>query len=275
MRVLEGLFLWWGIAFYAVSFCLYLWGIIFKKDRVTHLAWRAFVTAFILHTLTIVARWIESGHPPVLWTFEHTLASGWFVALVFILVGIRSPATRLAGVLVSPVILMILGYGIMSQGTAIEPLPPPYKSNWLWVHVTFAWLAYSAFAISAVVAVLQLLKSRRRAGRGGVFLDRLPGAETLEDLTFRVILFGFIGLTVEMGAGAIWAYGLWGRYWAWDPMETWTLISWLTYGLFLHLRMTMRWRGVRMAWLAIVAFVFIFITFGGIGYMKGLHATLI
>ena len=78
-----------------------------------------------------------------------------------------------------------------------------------------------------------------------------------------------------MGAGAIWAYGLWGRYWGWDPMETWTLISWLTYGLYIHLRATMGWRDARGAWLALVAFVFILIAFGGIAMMRGLHATLI
>jgi cytochrome c-type biogenesis protein CcsB len=275
MRVLEGLFLWAGIVFYIVSFSLFLLGILFKKDRHASLAWKAFIITFILHTLTIIVRWIESGHPPVLWTYEHTLASSWFVALVFILAGNWTPSIRVVGVAVAPIVLLILGYGIMSHGLEIEPLPPPYQSNWLWVHVTFAWLAYSAFAFAAVVAVLQLLKIRSSGDRGGGLLARLPGAETLEDLTFRIICFGFVSLAVEMGAGAIWAFGLWGRYWAWDPMETWTLISWLTYGLYLHLRVGMGGRGASMAWLAIIAFCFIFITFGGVGYMKGLHATLI
>ncbi len=275
MRFFEGMTLWVGIAFYVIVFTLFLWGIIFKKESQASLGWKAFFVAFILQTLTIIVRWIESGHPPVLWTYEHTLASSWFVALIFILAGVRTPAVRVMGVAVAPIILMMLGYGIMSQGLDIEPLPPPYQSNWLWVHVTFAWLAYSAFAFASVVAVLHLLKLRpARAGGGGLF-ERLPAAEVLDDLTFRIICFGFVSLAVEMGAGAIWAFGLWGRYWAWDPMETWTLISWLTYGLYLHLRVGIGWRGARMAWIAIIAFCFIFITFGGIGYMKGLHATLI
>jgi ABC-type transport system involved in cytochrome c biogenesis permease subunit len=126
-----------------------------------------------------------------------------------------------------------------------------------------------------VVAVLQLLKIKSSGDRGGGLLSRLPGAETLEDLTFRIICFGFVSLAVEMGAGAIWAYKLWGRYWAWDPMETWTLISWLTYALYLHLKVTMGWRGARMAWLAIIAFVFILIAFGGMAMMMGLHAPLL
>jgi cytochrome c-type biogenesis protein CcsB len=274
MGQLEGIVLWAGVFFYIASFALFLAGAIFKSERPTSIAWTVFVTAFCLQTASIALRWVVSGHPPVLWTYEHALASSWFVALIFIIVCTRTPAIRELGTAVSFIILMVLGYGIMSQGTGIEPLPPPYQSNWLWVHVTFAWLAYSAFAFSALVAAVQLIKASR-AGPPWTFLERLPSSEKLEELIFRIILFGFVALTVEMGAGALWAFGLWGRYWAWDPMETWTLISWLIYGLYIHLRVSLAWRGDRMAWLAIIAFAAIFITFGGIAYMKGLHATLI
>ena len=277
MNFAEGLLLWSAIALYVAAFTCFLSAAVFSKDRHGHLAWWAFVSGFALHTLTIVVRWVESGHPPVLWTFEHALASSWFVALVFIAAVRWAPFIRSAGVVVVPFVLFVLGYGMMAQGTGVEPLPPPYRSNWLWVHVSFAWLAYSAFAFASFVALFHLLKvmaMRRGGGEGGV-LARFPAPEALDELTFKVILFGFIGLTVEMGAGAIWAFGLWGRYWAWDPMETWTLISWVAYGLYLHLRVTMGWRGTRMAWVTLVAFVFILIAFGGIAYMKGLHTTLI
>ncbi|MEE9614191.1 MAG: cytochrome c biogenesis protein CcsA [Thermodesulfobacteriota bacterium] len=274
MRLLEGMFLWGGVGFYVLSFSFFLGGLVFKKDRQASLGWTSFVAAFFLHTLTIAVRWAASGHPPVLWTYEHALASSWFLALVFTVSGRVAPGAKSMGVGVALFVIMVLGYGLMSQETAIEPLPPPYKSNWLWVHVTFAWLAYSAFAFAAVVAVLHLLKDRALRVGGLSFLERLPPPEALDDLTARVVVFGFVGLTVEMGAGAIWAYGLWGRYWAWDPMETWTLISWLAYGVYMHLRGTMGWRGTPMAWVAIIAFVFIFIAFGGIAMMKGLHAPL-
>lgn len=275
MRLFEGISLWIGIFFYVVSFSLFLGGVVFKKDRQVFFAWKGFIAAFAFHTATIVVRWIESGHPPVLWTYEHALISSWFLAFIFILASRWLPAANSLCVAVSPIILMIIGYGIMSKETGLEPLPPPYQSNWLWVHVTFAWLAYSAFAFSSVVAAIHLFKARTlMLGRHG-FFARFRSAEELEDLTFRIILVGFVGLTVEMGAGAIWAYGLWGRYWAWDPMETWTLISWLIYALYLHLRVTMGWRGTKMAWIAIIAFASIFIAFGGIAMMMGLHGTLV
>lgn len=276
MRLFEGISLWVGVFFYVVSFSLFLGGVIFKKERQVSFAWKGFIAAFVFHTTTIVVRWIESGHLPVLWPYEHALLSSWFVALIFIITCRWVSGLKIMGIAVFPAVLMVLGYGIMNQGVGIEPLPPPYQSNWLWVHVIFAWLAYSAFAFSAVVAILYLLKERalRKGNDSGLF-QRLPSPEILDDLTFRIAFFGFVGLTIEMGAGAIWAYGLWGRYWAWDPMETWTLISWLIYALYLHLRVTMGWRGTKMAWIAIIAFASIFIAFGGIAMMMGLHGTLV
>ena len=275
MRVLEGVFLWVTISLYVVSLLLFLWRAVFKNERQELYAWKCWLIGFCTHSATILVRWIESGHPPVLWPYEHGLLSTWFIALIFILAGRWVPGLKILGIVVSPAVLMILGYGIMNQGIGIEPLPPPYRSNWLWVHVTFAWLAYGAFAFTAVVALLYIIRHMAPRFTGKAVLKWLPSPEVLDDLIFRVIIFGFAGLTIEMGAGALWAYGLWGRYWAWDPMETWTLTSWVVYALYLHLSVTMGWRGIRMAWLAIIAFCFILIAFGGIAMMSGLHGTLI
>lgn len=275
MRLLEGIFLWSAIFFYVAGFSFFLGGVVFKKERQILLAWRGFIAAFCFQSATIFVRWIESGHPPVLWPYEHALLSSWFVALIFIITGRWVSGLKIMGITVSPAVLMVLGYGIMNQGIGIEPLPPPYRSNWLWVHVTFAWLAYSAFGFAAVIAFLYIIRQMTLSIKGKAVLKWLPSSEAMDDLIFRVILFGFVGLTVEMGAGAIWAFGLWGRYWAWDPMETWTLTSWLAYAMYLHLRVTMGWCGIKMAWLAIIAFCFILIAFGGIAMMKGLHGTLV
>lgn len=275
MRFFEGIFLWAAIFFYVASFLLFLVGLIFKQERQTSLAWKGFIAGFSSHTATILVRWIESGHPPVLWPYEHALLSSWFISGILIATVRWYSLVKVMGVLISPAVLMVLGYGIMNPGPSIEPLPPPYQSNWLWVHVTFAWFAYSAFAFSTVVAVLYIVRQMVVGVGGKSILISLPSQDTMDDLIFRIILFGFVGLTIEMGAGAIWAYGLWGRYWAWDPMETWTLTSWVVYALYLHLRVTMGWRGIKMAWLAIIAFVFILVAFGGMAMMKGLHGTLV
>jgi cytochrome c-type biogenesis protein CcsB len=273
--IYEGIILWAAIGFYMMAFFVYLYAIVFRRDRTLSWGWRFIVTAFIFHVATMIVRWVITGHPPVLWTYEHALLSSWCVSLIFIITGTLRSSVRLIGIIVAPVVMLIIGYGLMSHGTAHEPLPPPYKSNWLWVHVAFAWFAYSAFALSAFAASVYLLKERAERVGGWTFLKRVPSLNILDDIIFRIIFFGFVGLSIEMGAGAIWAFGLWGRYWAWDPMETWTLISWLTYALYMHLWVTMKWRGSRMAWLSIAAFITILIAFGGIAMMFGLHATLI
>lgn len=275
MMFLEGFLLWTAIAIYTVSFFSYLWCFIFKKEQYTDLIWKILLSAWIFQTICMVLRAVEAGHPPVYYTFEHALTSTWFVGMIYLVASRKSKKMQIMGVIVSAFIIMVIGYGMMSYGTQHEPLPPPYQNNWLWVHVTFAWFAYSAFLCSSVVAVLYLLRLKAYNLFSERFWDRLPSSEEMEELSFRIIIFGFIGLTIEMGAGAIWAYSLWGRYWAWDPMETWTLISWVTYAMYLHLRVTMGWRGAKIVWVALLAFIFIFISFGGLAMMKGLHQPLV
>jgi len=194
MRVLEGVFLWVTISLYVVSLLLFLWRAVFKNERQELYAWKCWLIGFCTHSATILVRWIESGHPPVLWPYEHGLLSTWFIALIFILAGRWVPGLKILGIVVSPAVLMILGYGIMNQGIGIEPLPPPYRSNWLWVHVTFAWLAYGAFAFTAVVALLYIIRHMAPRFTGKAVLKWLPSPEVLDDLIFRVIIFGFAGI---------------------------------------------------------------------------------
>ncbi|MBI3755352.1 MAG: cytochrome c biogenesis protein CcsA [Deltaproteobacteria bacterium] len=268
MRLFEGILLWTAIGVYLATFLLFLGGLIFKKEKQFVLAWRGCVAGFSLHSAAILARWVASGHPPVLWSFEHALAGSWFIMGIFLFIGRYFSSMKIGGIVISPFVLLMLGYGIMGKQTGIEPLPPPYQSNWLWVHVGLAWVAYGAFIISAIMSILYLVKDR------SVYKD-LARLETLDDLIFETILFGFITLTVEIGAGALWAYGLWGRYWAWDPIETWSLISWLVYGVNIHLRATYGWQGKKAAWFAIISLIAILITFGGIGFIGGVHTTLL
>ncbi len=275
MLFFESLCLWFSLGLYTISFWVLFAGYILKRDRLVNIGWYIAIGGFLFHTLSIGARWIATGHPPVLWQFEHAMASTWFVGLIYFFLSYNSVKLRPISWVVVAIIIIIQFYGILIEGRGIEPLPPPYQSNWLWVHVTFAWFSYSAFSFASIVAILYLLKIRTGRVPGDGFLDRLPSEKGLEDLIFKIVIIGFLGLSIEMGAGAIWAYGLWGRYWAWDPMETWTLISWLTYALYIHLKVTMGWRGAKIVWVALLAFIFIFIAFGGIAMMKGLHAPLV
>lgn len=271
----EAVFFWTAIWFYGASFLLFLYGVVFKKDRGVRLGRHLALLGVIPHTISMGARWGVTGHPPVMRVYENSMLSAWFIVMLFMLLRRWHRKTEIIGVAVMPIVLLMLGNGVMS-GPYHEPLSPPFKSNWLWLHVFFAWIAYAAFSIAAGFGAIYLLKARAEyRGKAIDFYERLPDIDALNDLMLRTIIFGFVALTIEIGAGAIWAYDLWGRYWGWDPIETWSLITWLIYATDIHLGVTLGWKGSRMAWLTILSLISLFITFGGIGYMTGIHTVIL
>ena len=142
-------------------------------------------------------------------------------------------------------------------------ITPSLASYWLNIHVLFAKFSYMSFIAAFGLAIVYLIQTRRTAEPGGL-ISRLPPAEVVEDLSFRFVAVGFIFLTVMIAAGSIWANEAWGRYWAWDPIETWSLISWLVYAGYLHTRLTLGWRGERSAWYAALALPVIVFTLIGV-----------
>lgn len=275
MTKIEAIFLWAGLWFYGLSFISFLFGVVFKKKRALSYGWYLAIVGFIMSTITMGARWIITGHPPVMRTYENSMMGSWFIILIFMFFRRWNRPMEMLGVVIMPIVLLMIGKGVMAS-PVLEPLSPPFKSNWLWLHVFFAWIAYGAFCMGAGQGLLYLLKERlEKKGIETGFLARLPALPILNDLMLKVVIFGFVALTVEVGAGALWAYDLWGRYWGWDPIETWSLVTWLTYGTYIHLGATLGWKGTRMAWLAIFALSFVFITFGGIAYFGGVHTAVL
>jgi cytochrome c-type biogenesis protein CcsB len=126
------------------------------------------------------------------------------------------------------------------------------------------------FFVSGVVAMLYLAKGRRP---DGPLLSRLPAAEKLERTTYGLIALSFPIWTFAIIAGAIWAEAAWGRYWGWDPKETWSFITWVIYAGYLHARSTAGWRGRRAAWFAVAAFVALIINYYAVNiWIVGLHS---
>jgi cytochrome c-type biogenesis protein CcsB len=268
MAGLEGLFIWTAIGLYALSFIAGLYSVIFKKGSG---AGQWFLRGAVLaHCIAIGVRWYSTGHPPVMGVYENSLMGSCFISLTYIILQYYFKQIEGVYILVSPVVLLILGNGLQSPAE-LAPLEPPYRSNWLYVHVLFAWLAFGSYFVSAFVGAITII----REGITKRFSFRIPEEKYLDELSFRLILFGFFSESIMIGSGAIWAHGLWGRYWGWDPVETWSLISWLTYGLNLHLRLTYGWRGKRAAWLAIVSLFGVIGLFFGIGYISGLHTRML
>jgi cytochrome c-type biogenesis protein CcsB len=239
---------------------------------------------FISHGVGIGLRWYESyqlpgdvGHAPFANFYESVVFFGWAIVLAFLLLDLRL-RRRVLGVFVLPLALICMGWAQLSGRDAIEPLMPALRSRWLTYHVISCFLAYGAFAMSFCVSVMYLLKQRahddgRSGGGWQGFLGLFPTPATLDNINYRAVAIGFPIWTVGIVTGAAWANYAWGRYWSWDPKETWSLIVWFVYAAFLHARLTRGWSGRATAWLAIGGFVATLFCYLGVNLLlPGLHS---
>ncbi len=274
MNPIEALMLWSSVFVIAVAFVGHLAGTIFKKEHLFALSHRGTVTGAILMTASIAARWLATGHMPVMGTYENSLAGAWSVVIGLVVAVRYFPRGKFLSLVLLPVSLLIIGNGIMAKAV-IAPLEPPYQSAWLYVHVLFGWLAFGSYLLASTVGGLYLVRSRgEEQGSMNRLRDLLPPLRNLDDICLRFIMFGFVTDAVMIGSGAIWAHGLWGRYWGWDPIETWSLIAWLAYGINLHLRLTLGWKGKKAAWVALLSFFGMMISFFGFGLVEGVHTQI-
>ena len=163
-----------------------------------------------------------------------------------------------------------MGFGLMSCSWGIT-LSPSLRSYWLSLHILFAKLCTASFLIAFGCAVLYIYRDARRAET--VFGKQIPSLEKLDVFIYKFNALGFAFLTIMIIAGSIWANNAWGRYWAFDPVETWSLIVWLSYGLFLHLRLNRNWAGKRSAVLTLAIFILSILAFFFIPYfLKTVHS---
>lgn len=261
---------WAVLVDYALMVGAQIWAQTFRREKVAALARIGILAGFAFHTALVAWRWIETGHVPTIGNFENALAGGWFIVAMTLWAARRDRSPLLAaGAL--PFALLIMGGGALSD-TAVRPMVASLKSFWLYIHIFFAWLAYGAYTVACGAAIVYLSKTRasRRNGGGPDDPATKSSLDRLDELMFRSTVFGFITDAVMIGAGSIWARNLWGSYWSWDPVETWSLISWLIYGLALHLRITLGWRGRRLAWVLALAIVGVLISFWGVNIvMRG------
>ncbi len=203
----------------------------------------------------LVARGVQAGHWPLTNQYEFALAFALGTALAALAFdarpGSRAPTAQAGAMLAAAALIAYARLGLPASKRAILPLPPALNSVWLPLHAGSAVLAYGALTLAGVAGLAWLLREP----------DRNP-AEMLLD---RAIAAGYPSLTLALLLGMIWAQTAWGRAWGWDLKETWTLITWLLYTLYWHLRWRPGWRGCRLAWLALVGLGVVLFTFLGVG----------
>jgi cytochrome c-type biogenesis protein CcsB len=175
---------------------------------------------------------------------------------------------------VVPLIMLALGLAVMVLYVDAEQLLPALHSTWLVIHVAAAIIASGAFCFGGVISAVYLVQERaERVAPGGRLSRLLPPSRQLDSIAYRVYAFTFPLWTFAIIAGAIWAENAWGRYWNWDPKETWALVTWLVFAAYLHARATAGWRGRKAAWLAIAGLsCFVFNYFGVNIWFTGLHS---
>jgi cytochrome c-type biogenesis protein CcsB len=268
-----------------------------------------FVNLLIFSLLSL--RWINFGYFPLSNLYESLMFLAWCTTFISLVIQKRSKLT-LIGSISSPISLFISGFASLSLPESMQapsPLVPALKSNWLMMHVTVMLLSYASLIIGSLLGVFFLILYYGKKGsvnlqgssivnsnqsatvlsstilQTGIYQDmsgeivevksdstKLNLLESIDNLSYRTISFGFPLLTIGIIAGAVWANEAWGSYWSWDPKETWALITWLVFASYLHARITKTWQGEKPAIIASIGFVVVWICYLGVNFLgKGLH----
>lgn len=255
MSILQTTSFWATVVVYLVSTFMVFAGIAWRNAaRMERGSRIAIIGGGVVQTLALAIRWWEAGHFPYVGNYEGALFGSWVAIVLFGLLVRYRPDTRIGSVVVLPVIIVTLGWGLTHMDP-VGPVTPVYQSPWLITHFTFSWTTYAVYLIVASLAIAQLI--RLRAERLGRTLKgplaQIPDDKRIDELSLPLVGFGFLNNALLLVTGAIWANRLWGQYWGWDPVELWSLLTWLGYGFYLHARLTLGWTGKRLAWIAIIA----------------------
>ncbi len=233
--------------------------------------WTTLLTVLI-STVGMVLRVLEMHRVSDFWmlpvtnTYETLAFFSWAIPLVYLLFEWRYKI-RVVGVFATGLAFLFIALASSPLlSSEIRPLVPALQSYWLVLHVSFT-LGGEAFFAVAFGAGLLFLWVQRRGGN-------LQTLKMLDNLGYKAIALGFPLFTLGgLVFGAIWAQHAWGRYWGWDPKETWMLITWFFYALYLHVRVKWGWRDAKTAWLAVGGFAVAMFTWWGVNYLlAGLHS---
>jgi cytochrome c-type biogenesis protein CcsB len=248
--LLETILHWVAVGLYILATVLFAHALLWNHPQ--RARWALGVTALGLlpHAAALMVRWIEVGHGPYMLKYEVLSSNAWIAILMLLLVLLRRPTWAGFALVALPASILMVGLGLLSDPASRE-LPPTLRSIWLIFHIFFTKLAVGAFLLAFAAAVLVLRKLKGASSR---FLERFPSTAVLDASLVRFVGFGFVFWSTTIIAGAIWAHQSWGRYWGWDPIETWSLVTWLCYGSLIHLRLFFHLSPRATAWVSLACF---------------------
>jgi cytochrome c-type biogenesis protein CcsB len=257
-------------ALYAAAIALYAAAWRSTKKVIAQAGTALMLTALALNAGVFVLRWHEAGRAPLKSLFESLVFFALCIGIVYVFFE-RMYKTRAFGV---PAMLLSFGcilYAITKWDAEIVKLPPALQSPWFVPHVMVYFVGYAAVALAFALAVIQLLAprvplvQRLLNMKAGTIMTGSP--LDVEKMSYELVRFGFVLLTVGLLVGSVWAKSAWGDYWVWDPKENWSLVTWLVYGGYLHLRRVRGWRGEKSAWLLVVGFAVVMFTYLGMSML--------
>jgi ABC-type transport system involved in cytochrome c biogenesis permease subunit len=242
--------IWVAVGCYAAGTAANVHGVLFQSDRVERRSYWAVWLGMAVHAAAILYWWRVVDHGPYMAPSEVLSSDAWVALATYFVFRAIFPRIQPVSVVVFPLAMLMLALAVFFS-PGVRTLPPTFTGVWLVFHIGFYKVALGTLIVALAFSLFVLWKPGSRAA----WLARLPDLERLDLYAYRFAGFGFVFWGIAMLAGSIWAYKSWGRYWGWDPVETWALITWLLFGIYLHLRRFFRWGGRRAAWFLVGCFI--------------------
>ena len=288
LPVLASLLLFVAMLFYWISLS------ITKNIIFTKVSRFLIIVSNILFTLTLGIRWIREGYFPLSNLYESLIFLSWGISIIHLILE-KKTQSRLIGAISTPLMFFLSSFSSLALPIEMQkalPLVPSLQSNWLMMHVSMMMVSYSTLIIGSLLSILYLFfiffTSKKESdikelsispinksieSSKSIMTSQLSLLQIIDIWSYRIIGLGFPFLTLGIISGAVWANEAWGSYWSWDPKETWALITWLIFAIYLHSRLIKGWEGKQAAILGSCGFFIIWICYLGVNFLgKGLHS---
>lgn len=240
----------------------------------------------LIFCVTLLFRWINEGYFPLSNLYESLIFLSWGLSTLHIIIE-QKTQSRVIGAIATPLTFFISGFACIALPNEMQhalSLVPSLQSNWLMMHVSMMMISYATLIIGSLISILYIVISffNEKQQKIAVDSDRLLKLkmnqskmsllQTMDIWSYRVIGLGFPFLTIGIISGAVWANEAWGSYWSWDPKETWALITWLVFAIYLHARLLKGWQGKKAALVSSLGFFILWVCYLGVNFLgKGLH----
>ena len=290
LPVIACFFLFFAMIFYWISLSFPKNNLVFQVSKIL------VGSSNVLFTLTLLIRWITQGYFPLSNLYESLIFLSWGISFIHLIVEYKTQS-RLIGAISTPLLFFLSGFSSLTLPTDMQkalPLVPSLQSNWLMMHVSMMMVSYATLILGSLLSILYLAFLFFSGQQNQVALEtsslaissensfvvtssvnssKLSLLQTVDIWSYRIIGLGFPFLTIGIISGAVWANEAWGSYWSWDPKETWALITWLVFAIYLHSRLLKGWQGKQAAILGSCGFFVIWICYLGVNFLgKGLHS---